>query len=120
MSKRKKYNSIDRLKANMKGAIICFDGDQENSQKARTAQGVPFDHVMLNYVVSYPWRWGITVSFIFYHGDLLKIVPVEFETCQAVLLNDLTDLILEKQDEIKHELGAFWEFKTKKWKAKIL
>ena len=120
MAKRKKYNRLERLKANMKGSVIVYDGYDDNELKARTAQGVPFDYVMLDYLISFPWRWSIEVKFVFKHGELSKIVQVQVESGQQLMLNDLTDVILEQQELAALELGDYWEFDRKIWSAKVL
>lgn len=121
MSKRKRYDRTARLRDAARGVVIPFNGDPEDHQRARTASGLPLSRVMLEYVTQYPFRWRVTVGFVFTGaGGLTKVVEREIEPQQAVRLNDLSELIAAYQMQAALELGEFWAFSHKVWEARIL
>lgn len=118
MSKRKKHNHANRLKSACKGLQIKSDGKEYD---VFNALGLPVDDMqVVKNVASLAWRWCIEVSFIFKHNELTKTIVETIPVHQQKRLNELYDVILEKQTMAALELGDYWQFKTKKWKAKIL
>ena len=109
-----------RLRNAVKGAKICFNGNEEDYQRAHTAQGLPLSQTILNYILLYPFRWHIAVEFTFKFNELVKSVSVDFKTGQALMLNELSETVLAEQTKAALELGDSWKFSKKTWVARIL
>lgn len=118
--KRKKYDRMARLRRLATGAVLRFNGDEDAEQVCSTAAGIPISRPMFEYVISHPFRWDISVRFVYTHGELVKVVERSAATEQTLRLDDLSDIVAEWQTAAALELGDYWAFKRKEWEARVL
>lgn len=119
MSKRKKYNSKNRIKALVKGASIRYDGE-ENFINGRMANGVGMNQTVFDYLREKKFRWHIELKVAAQYGDLVRHADVEFTTDQEVNINDMTDTVHDLQTSAMLEMPGSYQFKHMHWKATVL
>jgi len=111
----------NRLKKQMIGAYVKFDGDESNEQVGRLRNGVNFLRQHLDAFQFWSWTWQLDIAFVFENGKLPeRHSEVSIATDTPLRLGHLTDLVLDIQTKEAIKQPDGYKYKTKIWTAKIL
>jgi len=110
----------NRLKKQMIGAYVKFDGNESNDQVGKLRNGVNFLRQHLDAFSHWSWKWNLDICFVFENGKLPeRHCEISVDTDTPLRLGHLTDLVLDKQTEAALEQPDGYKYKTKIWTARI-
>ena len=119
MSKRKKHNEQDRLRASCKGAFFKCDNGVDLT--FHNALGLPVcSGQTIKNISSLAWRWRIEFTFFYKNGETVSESDDVIEKKELKRINQIQDDMYKLRTKAGLEAGAGFKFSHMTWRAKIL